>query len=99
MVDGSSGAGCIRRRAPRVPLAPWRGDLPRGLAEVLDERVQQAGDSAAVDLVEAAVLYQTLDWVARTAAVPTPETDVLLVAAAGWAAIPASSTRRWTTRR
>ena len=43
----------------------------------------------ALDLVEAAQLYQTLYWVARTAAVPTPATDVLHVTAAGWSAIPA----------
>ena len=34
-------------------------------------------------------LYQTLYWVARTAAEPTPATDVLHVTAAGWSAIPA----------
>ena len=39
--------------------------------------------------MEAATLYQSLYWVARTAAVETPDVDVLLVTAAGWAAIPA----------
>ena len=34
-------------------------------------------------------LYQTLYWIARTAAVPTPAADVLHVTAAGWSAIPA----------
>ena len=42
-----------------------------------------------LDTVEAATLYQTLYWIARTAAVPTPDTDLLHVTAAGWAAIPA----------
>jgi glycosyltransferase involved in cell wall biosynthesis len=35
------------------------------------------------------MLYQTLYWVARTAAVPTPAADALHVTAAGWSAIPA----------
>jgi glycosyltransferase involved in cell wall biosynthesis len=60
-----------------------------GLRDVLAERVPEAGTPPALDLVEAATLYQTLYWVARTAAVPTPQTDVLHVTAAGWAAIPA----------
>ena len=59
------------------------------LADVLAERIPEAGTPPALDLVEAAQLYQTLYWVARTAAVPTPETDVLHVTAAGWSAIPA----------
>ncbi|MEA2246384.1 MAG: polysaccharide biosynthesis protein PelF [Solirubrobacteraceae bacterium] len=59
------------------------------LREVLDERVEEAGTPPRVDLVEAALLYQSLYWVARTAAVPTPETDVLHVTAAGWASVPA----------
>ena len=49
----------------------------------------EAGTPPALDLVEAARLYQTLYWVARTAAAPTPDTDVLHVTAAGWSAIPA----------
>jgi polysaccharide biosynthesis protein PelF len=60
-----------------------------GLREVLGERVPEAGTPPALDLVEAASLYQTLYWIARTAAAPTPETDVLHVTAAGWSAIPA----------
>jgi polysaccharide biosynthesis protein PelF len=60
-----------------------------GLREVLAERVPEAGTPPALDLLEAATLYQTLYWVARTAAVPTPATDVLHVTAAGWSAIPA----------
>jgi polysaccharide biosynthesis protein PelF len=60
-----------------------------GLGEVLAERVPEAGTPPALDLVEAATLYQTLYWVARTAAAPTPQADVLHVTAAGWSAIPA----------
>jgi glycosyltransferase involved in cell wall biosynthesis len=59
------------------------------LRAVMDERIPGAGTPPRVDLVEAALLYQSLYWVARTAAVPTPPTDVLHVTAAGWAAVPA----------
>jgi glycosyltransferase involved in cell wall biosynthesis len=59
------------------------------LRAVMRERIPEAGTPPRVDLVEAAILYQTLYWVARTAAVPTPATDILHVTAAGWAAIPA----------
>jgi glycosyltransferase involved in cell wall biosynthesis len=75
------------RRAFRSQ-AGWAG-FRTALAEVLDERVPEAGTPPQVDLVEASLLYQSLYWVARTAAVPTPETDVMLVTTAGWAAIPA----------
>ena len=61
-----------------------------GLAEVLAERIPEAGTPPAMDLVEAAALYQTLYWVARTAAAPTPATDLLHATAAGWSAIPAT---------
>jgi glycosyltransferase involved in cell wall biosynthesis len=60
-----------------------------GLRDVLAERVPEAGTPPDMDLMEAARLYQALYWVARTAAVPTPPTDVLHVTAAGWSAIPA----------
>jgi glycosyltransferase involved in cell wall biosynthesis len=63
------------------------------LRAVMQERIPEAGTPPRVDLVEAAMLYQTLYWVARTAAVPTPPTDVLHVTAAGWAAIPALAHR------
>ncbi|WCB95091.1 glycosyltransferase [Baekduia alba] len=66
----------------------WAAFL-EGLRAVLAERIPEAGTPPALDLVEAATLYQTLYWVARTAAVPTPPTDALHVTAAGWAAIPA----------
>jgi polysaccharide biosynthesis protein PelF len=75
------------RRAFRSARA-WDGFLA-ALGEVLDERVSDAGTPPALDHLEAAQLYQTLYWVARTAAAPAPEADVLHVTAAGWSAIPA----------
>jgi glycosyltransferase involved in cell wall biosynthesis len=75
------------RRAFRSGRA-WDGFLT-ALGEVLDERVREAGTPPALDQLEAAQLYQTLYWVARTAAAPAPEADVLHVTAAGWSAIPA----------
>jgi glycosyltransferase involved in cell wall biosynthesis len=68
--------------------AGWAAFLD-GLGDVLGERVPEAGTPPSLDLVEAATLYQTLYWVARVAAVPTPPADVLHVTAAGWSAIPA----------
>jgi polysaccharide biosynthesis protein PelF len=68
--------------------AGWSSFL-RGLAHVLDERPADALPPPRFDVVDAARLYQTLYWVARTAATETPQCDVLLVTAAGWAAIPA----------
>ena len=60
-------------RAPRVPLAAAAGARTcRRSREVLDERIPEAGTPPRMDLVEAAALYQTLYWVARTAAAPTP---------------------------
>lgn len=66
----------------------WEAFLS-GLRAVLDEQASGSGTPPDVDLVEAAALYQMLYWVARTAVVPTPATDVLHVTAAGWAGIPA----------
>ena len=69
--------------------AGWAAFLD-GLADVLAERIPEAGTPPRLDLVEAASLYQTLYWVARTAAAPTPPADLLHVTAAGWSAIPAA---------
>jgi glycosyltransferase involved in cell wall biosynthesis len=68
--------------------AGWASFLD-GLSHVLAERIPEAGSAPAVDAVEAAALYQTLYWIGRTAAVPTPATDVLHVTAAGWSSVPA----------
>jgi glycosyltransferase involved in cell wall biosynthesis len=59
------------------------------LNEVLGERHDDSAPAPVFDAIEAARLYQTLYWVARTAAIPTPPCDLLHVTAAGWAAIPA----------
>ena len=66
----------------------WRAFLAV-LQDVLEEGAEGSAPAPQLDTVEAATLYQTLYWVARTAAVPTPHTDLLHVTAAGWAAIPA----------
>jgi polysaccharide biosynthesis protein PelF len=84
--------GCRRDPAQIRPAfrsrTGWSSFL-RGLAHVLDERPANTLLPPRFDVVHAARLYQTLYWVARTAAVETPPCDVLLVTAAGWAAIPA----------
>ena len=61
----------------------------RALQEVLDEDNDGSARAPELDTVEAATLYQTLYWVARTASTPTPETDLLHVTCAGWASLPA----------
>jgi polysaccharide biosynthesis protein PelF len=64
------------------------------LRAVLDERHPDTGRTPELDAVDAANLYQRLYWIARTATVETPASDVLHVTAAGWAAIPALVHRR-----
>jgi glycosyltransferase involved in cell wall biosynthesis len=66
----------------------WKNFLS-ALQEVLKERTDGSAQAPVLDTVEAATLYQTLYWVARTASTPTPETDLLHVTCAGWAAVPA----------
>jgi polysaccharide biosynthesis protein PelF len=75
------------RRAFRGAGA-WEAFLG-ALGDVLSERHPDAGPAPELDVVEAARLYQTIYWIARTAGVPTPQTDLLHVTAAGWAVIPA----------
>ena len=75
------------RRAFRSPEG-WSGFLA-GLEDVLGETAEGTGQAPELDAREAAMLYQILYWIARTAAAPTPGTDLLHVTAAGWAAIPA----------
>lgn len=65
------------------------GSFLRQLDRIRVENADGAGHPPQLDSVEAATLYQTLYWIARTAAEPTPETNLLHVTAAGWAAIPA----------
>ena len=59
------------------------------LQEVLSKSHDDSAPAPIYDAIEAARLYQTLYWVARTAAVPTPPCRLLHVTAAGWAGIPA----------
>jgi len=66
----------------------WENFL-RALQEVLSEQTDGSAPAPELDAVEAATLYQTLYWVARTASTPTPDTDLLHVTCAGWAAVPA----------
>jgi polysaccharide biosynthesis protein PelF len=59
------------------------------LRRVLEETHEETTPAPAYDALEAARLYQTLYWIARTAAAPTPSCDLVHVTAAGWSAIPA----------
>jgi polysaccharide biosynthesis protein PelF len=68
--------------------AGWTGFV-KGLRRVLGEQNPNAGTPPAIDVTEAAFLFQVLYWVARTAAADTPRVDIVHVTAAGWAAIPA----------
>jgi glycosyltransferase involved in cell wall biosynthesis len=74
-------------RATFRSLQAWR-PFVQALREVLDERDPHLGAPPPLDTVDAATLYQQLYWVARTAAVATPQVDLLHTTAAGWAAIP-----------
>jgi glycosyltransferase involved in cell wall biosynthesis len=61
----------------------------RTLADVLGEQHDHATRAPIYDALDAARLYQTLYWVARAAAVPTPRCAIVHATAAGWSAIPA----------
>lgn len=77
--------------------AAWEGFLA-ALGDALDDASHDGAPAPSFDLQEATELYHTLYWVARCAAHPTPEgperPDLLLVTAAGWAALPAVVHRR-----
>jgi glycosyltransferase involved in cell wall biosynthesis len=82
------------RRKPDALRRTFRGARAwsaylEALEEILDERHPETTPPERLDAVEAALVYQTIYWVARAAGVPTPATDLLHVTAAGWAAIPA----------
>jgi polysaccharide biosynthesis protein PelF len=82
------------RRHPQAVRREFRAryswqEFLLALDDVLEETSDQSMRAPVYDAIEAARLYQTLYWVARTAAVPTPKCDLLHVTAAGWAAIPA----------
>jgi len=59
------------------------------LNRVLHEEHPEVGHLPDLDLNSAINLYRTMSWVARTGAAPTPENDLSLVTAAGWAGLPA----------
>lgn len=84
-----------RRHPSRIRLVfrsktGWSSFLT-GLESVLDEKPAEVRAAPDLDVLQAAELYQSLYWIARTAAVPTEaaKPDASLVSAAGWAAIPA----------
>jgi glycosyltransferase involved in cell wall biosynthesis len=92
--DGLLDALVWCRRRPQAVRRAFRGAgaweaFLGALEEVLAETHPDAGPAPQLDAVEAARLYQTIYWIARAAAVPTPQTDLLHVTAAGWAVIPA----------
>lgn len=66
----------------------WESFLA-ALEAMLAERPPGVGGSPDLSLSDVSTLYHAMYWIARTAAVPTPPADVLLVTAAGWSAIPA----------
>jgi polysaccharide biosynthesis protein PelF len=82
------------RRRPDAVRGAFRGARAwaaflDALEDVLAEGHPDAGPTPQLDAVEAAKLYQMIYWIARAAGVPTPQTDLLHVTAAGWAVIPA----------
>jgi polysaccharide biosynthesis protein PelF len=82
------------RRRPQTIRPEFRSrrtwqDYLRALAAVLHETHPDSAPAPTYDALDAARLYQTLYWIARTAAVPTPRCGLLHVTAAGWSAIPA----------
>lgn len=79
-------AGAIRG-VFRSPVA-WR-DFLAAVDELLTTEEEGAAAIGSLTTFETAQLYQTIYWIARTAAAPTPDTDLIHVTAAGWAGIPA----------
>jgi len=59
------------------------------LEQVMNEPVEGVTPGVTMDMATAVSCYQTLSWIAQTAATPLPQADVLHVTAAGWAGIPA----------
>ena len=68
--------------------AGWASFLTAVQAVIEDTPVAHAPPPR-LAVSDLATLYQAMYWIARTAAVSTPPADVLVVTAAGWAAIPA----------
>lgn len=85
-----------RANSSRVRLvfrsrAGWQSYLD-ALEEVLDREHSDTTSPPDIDVLQTSELFQSLYWVARCAALPTPTgadaPDVLHVTAAGWAGIP-----------
>ncbi|WP_432502600.1 GT4 family glycosyltransferase PelF [Kineococcus arenarius] len=60
------------------------------LSRVLADPDGAGGPAPAFDLSRAVELYQTVFWIARAGAEPTPDADVSLVTAAAWSVLPAA---------
>lgn len=93
-IEGLTDALVRCRERPQAVRREFRSretweEYLRALDDVLRETDEESQPAPIYDAIEAARLYQTLYWVARTAAVPTPPCDLLHVTAAGWAMIPA----------
>jgi glycosyltransferase involved in cell wall biosynthesis len=93
-LEGLTAALLSCRRGSRAVRREFRSrtawqDYLQALMAVLTDPNEASAPAPIYDTLEAARLYQTLYWVAQTAAVPTPECSLLHVTAAGWSAIPA----------
>lgn len=82
------------RRNPRLAARVFASRAAWDLwHETLDDLSREddpdGGSFPDLDRHQSAELYRIIQWIARVAAAPTPETHVLHVTAAGWAAIPA----------
>ena len=85
------GAGATRRAcgACSAPARGWAAFLDGLRGRARRARDRRPGRRRGWISSRPPTLYQTLYWIARTAAAPTPPADVLHVTAAGWSAIPA----------
>lgn len=66
------------------------------LEQVMSESSEEVTPGVRMDMATAVSCYQTLSWIARTAATPLPAADILHVTAAGWAGIPALVSKELT---
>jgi polysaccharide biosynthesis protein PelF len=73
----------------------WQQFL-KALEQVISEPSEDVTPGVRMDMATAVSCYQTLSWVARTAATQLPPADVLHVTAAGWAGIPALVSKELT---
>ena len=68
----------------------------KALEQITDESHEDVTPATHMDMATAVSCYQTLSWVARTAAICLPPADILHVTAAGWAGIPALVSKELT---